>query len=162
MHFFKKLTKKQKILFIIFSVLTLFLICFIFSNSLKNGADSSEDSEKVSKIVAKLINFVFNTKYTTADVGGYVRTFAHFSEFAALSFCCANTIRLISDKMKKAVLISLPFTFLVAITDEIIQIFSEGRAFQFIDIGIDTLGCLFGIAFLNLILKLFNKLSSQK
>ncbi len=162
MHFFKKLTKKRKLLFIIFSALTLFLICFIFSNSMKNGADSSEDSEKVSKIVANLVNCIFNTKYTAAEIGGSVRTFAHFSEFAALSFCFSYTIRLISEKMKKVILISLPFTFFIAVTDEIIQIFSEGRAFQFIDIVIDTLGCLFGIALLSLILKIFYKISSQK
>ncbi len=162
MRFFKKLSKKQKWGFVIFSVLSLFLVCFIFSNSLKNGADSSEDSERVSRIVANVINFIFKTEYTSADIGGTVRTFAHFSEFAALSFCVSSAIRCVTKKIKLFYLISMPITVLIAIIDEIIQLFSEGRAFQFTDICVDSLGGLFGIFFLCLLLKIFSSKINNK
>ncbi len=162
MTFFKKLSKKQKVLFIIFSILSLFLICFIFSNSMKNGSDSSKDSEKVSRFVANVINFIFKTEYTSDDVGSPVRTFAHFSEFAALSFCLSSSIRCITKKIKFFYLISIPFTVFIAIIDEIIQIFSEGRAFQFTDICVDSLGGLFGIVFLCVMLKIFSFKGNNK
>ncbi len=124
-------------------LLTLLWTGFIFSNSLKNGVESGEQS----KDLLAHVQVVFPRLTEQA-----LRTMAHFGEFAILSLLfCVDLLALgfISWKashlsLLARLLIVLPAGFLVALTDECLQLFSEGRAFQLSDILIDTLGVIGG------------------
>ncbi len=151
---FKSLSTSRKISFIVFSLLTLFILWFIFSHSAKPAVESSADSEGLSKMVADLINMIFGTSLTSENTVGFVRTFAHFSEFAALSFCASIAIESLKEKSKANFSIALPFGIITAFSDETVQLFFEGRAFQLSDIFIDSLGSITGIIFFALILKI--------
>ena len=153
----KDLSKAQKIGFFVFLVLSILTVIFIFSNSMKNGEASSADSEWLSELVANIINSIFKTSLAPVDTAAPVRTFAHFSEFALLAFCLSGAFYNLFEKAKKY----FPWVFIttvtVALIDETIQLFSEGRAFQLFDIFIDSSGGIFGFLFFLLIISIFTK-----
>ena len=141
---FQQLSNIRKALFIIFSLLTLFMIWFIFSHSAKTATASSGDSAGLSHFTAVLINKLFGTSYTADDTVGYVRIFAHISEFAAFCYVFSASYESFFEKYRSPFYISIPLTFTIAFIDEVIQIFYEGRAFQVSDILCDTLGGVLG------------------
>ena len=53
-------------------------------------------------------------------------------------------------------------TFIYAVTDEIHQLFSDGRAFQASDVIIDTLGAVVFIGVEILIIQIYQKNKKQK
>ncbi len=160
----KNLSKTKKTAFIIFSTLAFLVLVFIFSNSLKSGEASSADSEWPSQLAADILNFIFGTSLTVSETSGPVRTLAHFSEFALLSFCLFGAYRNVYEKTKSVFLKTIITTFVVATVDETIQIFSEDRAFEVFDIFIDFSGGIFGALFFMLILKVFfnNKKNQER
>lgn len=83
-----------------------------------------------------------------------VRKSAHILEFAGLSFLL--NFALLYTRGKKSVLISLAVSSLYALSDEIHQIFVEGRSCEFRDWAIDTFGAVLGaLGFLLLISVIF-------
>ena len=72
----------------------------------------------------------------------FVRTMAHFSEFACLSFFMNNLF--VAYKEKLTPVFACALSFFYAITDEIHQIFVPGRACQFLDMMVDLAGILSG------------------
>jgi len=60
--------------------------------------------------------------------------------------------------MKKTISYVMMIAVFTAVIDETIQLFSEGRAFAVLDIGIDTLGVIFGL----LLCTLFYRLIQNK
>ncbi|MBE6577840.1 MAG: VanZ family protein [Ruminococcaceae bacterium] len=134
----------RKIVFICFLVLTAVWIVFVFSNSLDNGVESGEKSSAVTSALNSALTSVGIKKpISERDV----RTFAHFSEFFVLTALLSADVLLcpLSKKIPQTLsflspFISVPVCFLVACIDELIQNFSAGRAMQFSDVCVDTLG----------------------
>lgn len=110
------------------------LLVLIFCLSHQNGEDSTETSGWFTA----LLNFIFPFELTE----DFVRTMAHFSEFACLSFFMNNLF--VSYKGKLTPVFACALSFFYAITDEIHQIFVPGRACQFIDMMVDLAGILSG------------------
>ena len=100
-----------------------------------------EESTKESNIVGEIIEEIFPPE---TPVGGYVqknlRKLAHFTEFFVLGLEVALYVSLFIRK-KLAVLLSVPFGFIVGLCDETIQIFS-GRGPSIFDVLIDFSGFL--------------------
>lgn len=65
-----------------------------------------------------------------------IRETAHFVEFGVLGACLMNLIRRWPMAFASGVVI--------AIADECLQLFVEGRSFQLLDLGLDTAGVLAG------------------
>ncbi len=136
----------KKIIFICFLLLTVMCVAFIFSNSLDNGVESGEKSSAVTGFVNSVLSFIgIDKPISERDV----RTAAHFSEFFLLTSLLASDILLCPLYKKLPVSISflsplfaIPVCFLIACVDELIQNFSAGRAVQFSDVLVDTLGGL--------------------
>ncbi len=136
--------KARIIVFICFLVLTLLWVGFIFSNSLDNGAESGEKSSAVTNTVNSALSLIgIDRPIPESDI----RTAAHFTEFFVLTALFAADALLcpLTDKLHRRLsfftpLISLPICFFVACIDELIQNFSAGRAMQFSDVLVDTLG----------------------
>ncbi len=74
-----------------------------------------------------------------------IRTLAHFSIFAALGFFASLTLTSFAVFKLKNLVFSTLFCVFYALSDEIHQHFVPGRAFQFSDILVDSLGCIVGI-----------------
>ena len=90
----------------------------------------------------------------------FVRTCAHFLEYAGLSvlvynalyrsFCCTKPV------------LSVAVSAIYAVTDEIHQLFVEGRAFQISDILIDSAGAVSGVTVLSIIIFVYTKIKRRK
>lgn len=127
-------TTFQKIYFYVSLIIVIALLVLIFCLSHQNGEDSTETSGWFTS----LLNFIFPFELTE----DFVRTMAHFSEFACLSFFMNNLF--VAYKEKLIPLIACALSFFYAITDEIHQIFVPGRACQFLDMMVDLAGILSG------------------
>ena len=127
-------TTFQKIYFYVSLIIVLALLVLIFCLSHQNGEDSTETSGWFTA----LLNFIFPFELTE----DFVRTMAHFSEFACLSFFMNNLFVSYKEKLKP--IIACVLSFFYAITDEIHQIFVPGRACQFTDMMVDLAGILSG------------------
>lgn len=71
-----------------------------------------------------------------------VRKTAHCLEFTGLALLFNIALYVQTDKIKPY--LAIIFTSLYAVTDEVHQIFVEGRACQLMDWGIDTIGAILG------------------
>lgn len=129
-------TNFQKAYFYISLIIVFALFILIFCLSHEDGKESTETSGWFTTLLNFLLPFP-----VTENV---VRTLAHFSEFACLSFFMNNLF--VSKKEKLCPVIACTLSFIYAITDEIHQIFVPGRACQFQDMMVDLAGIISGMA----------------
>ena len=144
------MTKKvQKICLALALLLTILCISFIFSNSLKNSAESSEQSSAVRDFLLSLAS-LFGID---ADINvTKLRNFAHVAEFLALGVSLSSLLLFLLRKkgvlttlrLYTALSLGIIIGLLIAVSDELIQLFSEGRACDVKDVMLDSIGILFG------------------
>lgn len=148
---FERFFMARKILCAVFAVLTALWVAFIFSNSFDNAEQSTEKSDVVYEVVneaAQSIGIEQEITHHTIRQGG------HFVEFFALGILAAATAAAASLPSLRnpfsirllILLAALPFSVLIAFTDEYIQTFSEGRVCDMADVLTDSFGALCGIA----------------
>lgn len=117
---------------------------FIFIMSNTNGNDSSSQSNFFANIILQFINI---DKETLTFL---IRKLAHMSEYAILALF--TYYALIKIAFNKRIIFQITFliSFLYACSDEFHQLFISGRSGQFIDVLIDSTGCLIMLLFLYL------------
>lgn len=125
--------------------LSMILIILIFTNSMMNAEVSSNQSGFIVSIVQSILRW-FNLSIEVNTLSWIVRKLAHFLEFFALGYTMSKGWGL-------KTFFNVILILLVATLDESIQLFSDGRAFSIVDIGIDLLGGTFGLFFTHLIVK---------
>ena len=91
-----------------------------------------------------------------------VRKGAHFTVYAALGFCSYTAINTYNLKTKTKFLLSIGLCFVYSLTDEIHQLFVDGRAGRLYDIAIDFLGSISGIWVVILIIFIIRKIKSGR
>ncbi len=138
---------------ILLALLTLSLIVFIFSNSAQTAEVSSASS---GRIMAFLNSICSSLKLNFTFTQSIVRTLAHFAEFGLLGVLSVSTFLSVFGVKAKTLILSVLLSVSTAIIDECIQLFSDGRAFQFSDLVIDFTGSLLGIVGVFLIALLIN------
>lgn len=136
---------------IISVILLVAVMVIIFILSHQNGTQSSE----TSGFVTKLFSLIFGDKIPEE----LIRTFGHFSEFAVLGFLMLNCIYAFKQKLKpvSSVLTSWGYAW----TDEIHQIFVDGRAFQISDLMVDLAGIILGTLIILIILKIADRKTAR-
>ena len=130
---------------------------FIFGNSLKNGTQSGEQSSSVHQIVNEVAQSVGYDKPISEST---VRTSAHFLEFAILALLECWVLAAFGFLRFSLPLWYLPLGMgavltdcaLMACIDETLQRFSNGRAAEWKDVCIDTLGALLAVLACSVIL----------
>lgn len=154
---------------IAFSALVLWMGVIFFLS-----AQDAEDSQKTSGgIVQGVVDIVVEDFDSLPDeekqnvfekFSFSVRTFAHFAEFTVLgilSFLASLTLPLPERLREKRILwllsFCLLFCFLYACSDEIHQLFSDGRSAQILDVTVDTSGAFLGMGFVALCEKRYRK-----
>ena len=144
-------------------LLILIIICivFIFFKSLKSAEQSIKESSRVAGVIEKVVDIAYKgnppenvTYFFKITFGNVLRDCAHFFEF----FILGILVMMYSDRFKVSIFRRLIFAFLfcilIAVIDEVIQIFSPGRAFEFYDLALDGLGNVVGSMLILLILKI--------
>lgn len=124
------------------------LVIFNFSN--QQGTSSSGLSDRITIKIAQIITqnkLTEDEKEQIIDKYSFIiRKTAHFIAYFILGFL---TIILTTDLYsynKKTFLFTLLFNFLYASTDEIHQLFINGRNGSFLDVLLDTTGALTAIS----------------
>ena len=82
---------------------------------------------------------------------------AYFSLFALLGASLAAMYKSYNIRVGLIPLYSIISSAFIALSDECIQLLSDGRAFQFIDILIDISGALAGTIFIVIFILIFNR-----
>lgn len=130
---------KRNVVFFICLALSIACIAFIFSNSLDTGAESTAKSS----LVTNFLNDSLDTIGLDTTVShSTVRTLAHFVEFAALAVLICPL--LFFAPIHISPLFTPVICLAIAILDELLQTFSDGRAVQLIDVAVDVLGAIAG------------------
>lgn len=138
--------------FNIFLVLLCMLTIFLFS---------CENAEKSTERTENFINEVINVSgnentISVVDVNkegehsitfGVIRKCAHFFEFFLLGFLVVNLLKDYKTLSFKRVLLCILFCLIYAVSDEIHQLFVDGRSCEIKDIIIDTTGSSLGSFF---------------
>lgn len=174
--------KARRIIFLILIIINCITI-FYFSNQ---AADTSSASSGrvvnfVMKVLPQFKNMEEHQKEHVANevLQPIVRKMAHFSIYTLLGFLTINfaltckksnnpcyvnkqcSPSQLKKSQYKRILYSQLFGTLYAISDEIHQLFIEGRSCEFRDVCIDSLGVLTGITIMLIIIKTFNTLKKK-
>ncbi|MBE6623269.1 MAG: VanZ family protein [Ruminococcaceae bacterium] len=157
------MTLNRKVLAVVLSLLSVFWIFFIFSNSAETASESNDKSYDVVEIIIEKVlreDLESKSKAEISIINNFIRKLAHFSEFAVLSLFAFLSFW--AWNLKSFLRYFLPVTaaFFVACTDEIIQYFVPGRACRFTDVLIDTGGAVFLIIVVVSLKLIFLKIKS--
>jgi VanZ family protein len=144
----------------VFLILSIIMTLIIWINSFLPADLSAAQSGWVVGLVQSILNVV-NIDIGVDTLSLWIRKLAHFTEFMILGILWFFTIHGHQNLMKKSILYVMMIAVSTAIIDETIQLFSEGRAFAVLDIGIDTLGVIFGLFLCFIFIKLFHKKENQ-
>ena len=129
---------QSKLWFILIVVMTL----LIWINSSLNADLSSNQSGFLTDIVFNVLS-IFKINIVYEELSTWIRTGAHFGEFYVLGILWGYYFKANHIDIKYLIFAVL----ITACLDEFIQIFSEGRAFEIFDIGIDALGGIFSLLY---------------
>lgn len=125
----------RRIIYRTFSVIAVAVITVtIFLLSAQTAEHSSATSGFFTELLSRFLNKHFSD--------GFIRTCAHFCEYAGLGFFVCNLIY--SFKGKTFTFISSLISWVYAWSDEIHQLFVPGRAFQISDLAVDLGGVIIG------------------
>ena len=146
-----KAPKASTILAAVFWALTAVCFVIIFYFSSCNADNSAQQSASILDLLYKL----FGENRATDFI---VRKCAHFLEYTGTSLIMSAALYFTYNKNR----IHLPiiFTSLYAVTDEIHQIFVEGRSCELRDWAIDTLGAVLGAVMFWAILYIISAIKS--
>lgn len=154
---------KKNILRIIFLILIITNSLIIFGFSSQNGEESGNLSEMVIAKIADILNVKEENRIYFLNIGEkIIRKLAHFSIYSLLGIWLISFIHTFILKSKYQIIIASIWGFLYASTDEFHQTFSDGRTASINDVLIDTLGVLFGILIVFLIIKIKEKIQIKK
>lgn len=125
----------RRIIYRTFSIIAVAVITVtIFLLSAQTADNSSATSGFFTELLSRFLNKHFSD--------GFIRTCAHFCEYAGLGFFVCNLIY--SFKGKTFPFISALLSWVYAWSDEIHQLFVPGRAFQISDLAVDLGGVIIG------------------
>lgn len=148
---------------IIFALLSVIWMIFIFVMSSRNADMSTLDSQTVGRIIANRIYADFESLSEARQleivegIDFVVRKSAHATEYAILSALLlgATVGDALTELKRREILIAWIVTSVYAVTDEIHQLFVEGRSGQVTDVLIDSASAVFFLLIVTGILKLF-------
>ena len=146
-------------------VLCIMILIFVFSS--KDGTESAGTSFPITTVILqlteKIIGSNMSNKAEYVDlIHTLIRKVAHITEYAILGFSICFFLNTFPLKRNYFFVIAMSSGISYAITDEIHQIFVPGRSGSFVDVMIDSLGCLIGTLFFLLIRKQMRRKRSKE
>lgn len=159
--------KKIKItITIVAAIMLLFTYTAIFLFSSSDGDTSGELSRRVTGAIISFaervigIDLPWNNTETVVIVDvaeSPVRKLAHVIEYAIVGFLSYSIILCWRKSRKKSMVLGVVIVVVSAAADEFHQYFVPGRFGSPIDVAIDTLGGIIGMAIIYMIYKMFRK-----
>ena len=145
---------------VVFFVLTAAMLAFAFIHSAMPAQVSAEESGGVLDFLYSLLPRLGISMELTDHI---VRKLAHFTEFTVIGML-ATTCAYSFDRLRPyRYTVCVLFTGLAAaVTDETIQLFSEGRSGQITDVLLDFSGVVTGMLFLLLCFMLYIQIRKRK
>ena len=138
--------RRQTLRVVLSVLLVLLTVCFIFSNSLKNGIESESQSGRLVALFQSLLRL--EGKVEEEIFHFYVRKTAHFLEFALLGVGLCLMMLSIRGRFGFQSPAAMLFCLLAtAVADEFLQSFT-GRTSSVGDVILDFCGGLTGFAVL--------------
>ncbi|WP_454969016.1 VanZ family protein [Eubacterium sp.] len=144
---------RSKTVAVIFWILTAICMATIFYFSSRPANQSAGQSSVVTLFLQRL----FHTEAITEHM---VRKFAHFTEFAGLGFLINTALYFTNGKQNFPLGAGIGSAY--AGTDEIHQIFIDGRSCQFSDWALDTAGVITGALILSILILIIGKIIEHK
>ena len=130
---------------VIFTFALIGCIVFIFSNSLQIADVSEGASGRVLGILQGILRHLGLPGAADRLTMHIVRKLAHFCEYLLEGFLLMLCLRVYTRHFFKHVSWPMLCGLLTALTDETIQLFSQGRSSQVTDVWLDSAGVLAGI-----------------
>ena len=130
---------------VVFTLALIGCIAFIFSNSMAVATVSTDSSGRVlawMRIILRRLGQPGLAEHLTMHI---VRKLAHFCEYTLEGFLLMLCMRVYSRHPLRHITVPMLGGVLTALTDETIQLFSEGRSSQVTDVWLDSAGVLAGI-----------------
>ena len=130
---------------VIFTLALIGCIAFIFSNSMKIASVSTVSSSRVLTLLQAALRRLGHPALAQRLTMHLVRKLAHFCEYTLEGFLLMLCMRVYSRRPLRHITVPMLAGVLTALTDETIQLFSEGRSSQVTDVWLDSAGVLAGI-----------------
>lgn len=154
---------KKNIIRIVLFILIIVISTIIFDFSAQDGETSGGISKKVITVIADILNLDEDTKVVFVEKGeGVIRKLAHFGIYTLLGLASMGFMATFNIKRKIQVLITIIWGFLYASTDELHQMFINGRTASFLDVLLDTSGIIFGVLIIILSIYILKKINKKK
>ena len=128
----------------VFLILTILMTLTIWFNSLLPANISSTQSGFFTTMISSFLS-IFNITIQADQLSLIVRKSAHFAQFFLLGIFWFQYLYSVMKNQRLIHWLAILFCLLTAIIDESIQLFTDGRAFQFTDILIDLFGSIMAI-----------------
>lgn len=122
-------------------------VVFIFSNSMAVADVSAQASGHVLARLQAALSRVGLGRLAGSLTDHLVRKLAHFAEYMLLGFWLMLCLRVYTRHFIRHISWPVLAGLLTALTDETIQLFSEGRSGQISDVWLDFGGVLAGLLF---------------
>lgn len=140
-------------------ILIIIWMAVIFAFSSQPGTESSGTSGKATQIILDIISIVVDfTEEQKEDIlewlNPIVRKIAHFTIYLIGGLLIMNYINMYNINEKNKIAYSIVIGMLYATSDEIHQLFVEGRSGLATDVLIDTLGVATGVIIFYIVKKL--------
>lgn len=113
----------------------------------------SNQPDPYSFIPRKLLLLLQPTYFLGKRLTWYVGIFSHFIEFGILAFFLARALLKPEGITQKRIFFAFFFTLFYAFTDEVHQLFVPGRAFEVVDLLLDSFGAILGLGIYTLLLR---------
>ena len=130
---------------VIFTFALIGCIVFIFSNSMQVATVSEGASGRVLDFMQKVLRKLGMPGAANHLTMHIIRKLAHFSEYLLEGFLFMLCLRVYTWRFVRHISWPILGGLLTALTDETIQMFSDGRSSQITDVWLDFSGVLTGI-----------------
>ena len=130
---------------VIFTFALIACIVFIFSNSMQIGDVSETASGRVLLLLQAALRRLGHPALAQRLTDHIVRKMAHFCEYMLEGFLLTLCLRVYTRRFVRHISWPILGGLLTALTDETIQMFSDGRSSQLTDVWLDFSGALAGI-----------------
>ena len=130
---------------VVFTLALIGCIAFIFSNSMAVADVSSVSSGRVLQLLQAVLRRLDHPALAQRLTMHIVRKMAHFCEYTLEGFLLMLCMRVYSRRPLRHITVPMLAGVLTALTDETIQLFSQGRSSQVTDVWLDSAGVLAGI-----------------
>ena len=145
--------EKYKQIISLILIIIWMITVFMFSN--QNGDESQKTSNIVTKIIVRILNF--NQDITEEqelksieNLDFVIRKLAHYSIYLLGGILIWGYINTFDIALKKKIIISIIIGAAYAAFDELHQYFIANRSANIIDVSIDSIGVITGVALMQI------------